>query len=72
MQGETEWFQKIIGIIWKMVVFETRLLPNSLMGRSLPEPIMMFMMMMIKIDGVGDGDDDDDMTMVVVVVIMDK
>ena len=52
--------------------FETRLLPNSLMGRSLPEPIIMIMMMMIIIDGVGDGGDDDDMTMVVVVVIMNK
>ena len=55
-----------------MVVFETRLLPNSLMSRSLPEPIMIIMMMMIIIDGVGDGDDDDDMKMVVVVVIMNK
>ena len=72
MQGEIEWFQKIIGIISKMVVFETRLLPNSLMSRSLPEAIMIIMMMMIIIDGVGDGNDDDDMTMVVVVVIMNK
>ena len=38
-----------------MVVFETRLLPNSVVSRSLPEPIMM-----IIIDGVGDGDDNDD------------
>ena len=30
---------KNIGSISKMVVFEIRLLPNSLMSRSLPEPI---------------------------------
>ena len=30
---------KNMGIISKMVVFEIRLLPNSLMSRSLPEPI---------------------------------
>ena len=38
---------KNIGSISKMVVFEIRLLPNSLMSRSLPEPI-------------DDGDDADD------------